>query len=172
MAQIFQFRIEYLGFPPHVLSDMHHITYFCTVRIVSSTCLWSFSRSASNFRTRSVVFFRKMIHFTVQLPQLARILDGLLHCGNQTLPWRIAYQFTYRRICSLYSAIRDRTPSKERIMASTELSSKVKVEVPHPTSLVVDLVRVARFPNISFCFLVTGRSSLLNSIRSSSFEPW
>jgi hypothetical protein len=47
----------------------------------------------------------------------------------------------------------------------------MKVEVPPPTGLVADLIRVARFPNISFRFLIADRSSLLNSTAFSSLEP-
>ena len=50
------------------------------------------------------------------------------------------------------------------------MSSKVKVQVPPPLGLAADLVRVARFPNICFRFLDTGRSSLLKSTASSSLE--
>ena len=87
-----------------------------------------------------------------------------LFCGGLSINFPICC------ICSSYSAIRDRIPSKSRIMESTGLSSKLKVEVPPPTGLVADLVRVAQFSHISFSFSDTGRSSLLNFTTSSSFE--
>jgi hypothetical protein len=41
------------------------------------------------------IFRSMVVHLTLQLPQSARILNGLLYCGNQTLPRRVAHQFPH-----------------------------------------------------------------------------
>ena len=147
---------------------------FCNVRVVSLTCLRSFSRFASNFCTCSAVYrFSAVRWSTLRSSSRNRRGSWMASCTAATklscggLPTTCPVH----RIWSLYSVIRDRTPSKSRIMASTRLSSSVKVEVPPPTSLVADLVRAGRFSNISFRFLVKVRFSLLKSAMSSSFEP-
>ena len=146
---------------------------FCTMRVVSFTNFRSASHSAFNFRTCSVVFqFFAVRWSTLRSSSRNRRGSWMASYIAATKLSRGGLPTSSPTCCiySSYSAIWDRTPSKSRIMESTGLSSKVKVEVPPPPDLVADLVRVARFPNISFFFLDTGRSSLLKSATSSSFE--
>ena len=151
----------------------HHITHILHRKGGSFTYFRSVLRSASNFRTCSVVFRFFVVRWaTLRSRSRNRREYWMASCIAATNLSRIGLPTRSPTccICSSYSAIWDRTPSRSRIMESTRLSSKVKVEVPPPPGLVADHVRVVRFPNINFIFLDTGRSSLLNSAISSSFE--
>ena len=149
VACILQFRVEHLGLRPHIPWDIHHITHLLhreggILHLLQERL--SLRLQLPHLLRGLPIFRSKGVHLTLQLPQPAQILDGLLYCANQTLPRRSPTSSPTCCICSSNSAIRERTLSWSRIMESTRLSSKVKVDVPPPSALVVNLVRVAKFP--------------------------
>jgi hypothetical protein len=100
VARILQFRVEHLGLPPHIPRDIHHITYLLhreggILHLLQERLSLLFQLP---HLFRGLPIFRsKVVHLTFWPPQPARYLDGLLYCGNQTLPRRVAHNFPYFR---------------------------------------------------------------------------
>ena len=81
-------HVEHFGFPPYAPQNMHHVTYLLYREGGKLDLLKELLALRLLFLHpfRGFPFFRrKVVHLTLQLMQPLRILDDVLHCGNQTL---------------------------------------------------------------------------------------